>query len=229
MIDDPPLLKVRRHFRRPDPAVVQLLRDTPTGFVVDCMNGRGALDYRIKAVDDSAAQFVGTAVTCHAGPGDNLAIFAALELAGPGDVIVAATDQFTATSVAGDLLLGMVRNKGGVGFVTDGLVRDLVGIEQVGLPAFSMGITPNSPARNGPGTAGLPIHLGGVGVDAGDVVIADRDGVVVVPQRQLVAVCQHLPKVRGAEAYLDRQVKNGLDHMAAVRQLMASDRIEHID
>ena len=95
----------------------------------------------------------------------------------PGDVLMVGTDQFTACAVTGDLVLGMAKNCGAVGFVTDGCVRDLVGIENVGLPAWSLGVTPNSPHRSGPGTIGFPIQLAGLRVCSGDVVVADRDGV----------------------------------------------------
>ena len=67
---------------------------------------------------------MGVAVTCHCGPADNLALFAALASARPGDILVAATDGFTGTAVTGDLLMGMARNLGVAGLVTDGMARD---------------------------------------------------------------------------------------------------------
>ena len=161
MIKDPPLLRVRRNFPRPSEAVLRALRSVPTGFIVDCMNGRGALDYRIKPLDPNNCKFVAPIVTCHPGPGDNLAVFAALEIAQPGDAIFIATDTFTRTAIAGDIMIAMGRNRGVAGFVTDGLMRDIDGILPVGLPAFCMGITPNSCTRNGPGTAGMPVVMGG--------------------------------------------------------------------
>ena len=84
-----------------------------------------------------AAPLVGVAITCDAGPGDNLAIHGAVHAAQPGDVIVAATDGFMATAVVGDLVLGMAKNRKVAGFVTDGAVRDLAGLLSVGLPAFA--------------------------------------------------------------------------------------------
>ena len=81
-------------------------------------------------------------MTCHCGPADNLALFGALATAQPGDILVAATDVFTATSVTGDLLLGMAKNRGLLGLVTDGLVRDLAGSLGVGLPVYCAGVTP---------------------------------------------------------------------------------------
>ena len=165
MIKDPPLLTVRRNFPRPSEAVLRALRSVPTGFIVDCMNGRGALDYLIKPLDSNNCKFVAPVVTCHPGPGDNLAVFAALEIAQRGDAIFIATDTFTKTAVAGDNMMAMGRNRGVVGFVTDGLMRDIDGILPVGLPAFCRGITPNSCTRNGPGTAGMPVVMGGICVD----------------------------------------------------------------
>ena len=180
MIKDPPLLKIRR-VTRPDAKLLAGFAGIPTGYLVDAMGGRGCIDYRIKPLVQSDAVMVGVAVTCHAGPADNLALFGALHIAGKGDILVAATDSFTGTAVTGDLLLGMARNRGIAGFVTDGLIRDLVGVLGVGLPVYCAGVTANSPARNGPGTVGLPVVIGDVTIGSGDIIVGDRDGVVVVP------------------------------------------------
>ncbi|MGA2044066.1 MAG: RraA family protein, partial [Roseiarcus sp.] len=127
MIVDPPLLKIRRGFARPSAELLARFAGAPTGNVVDAMGGRGCLDHRIKPLAPASSVMVGTAVTCDAGPADNLALFGALHAARRGDILVAATDSFTATAITGDLLLGMARNRGVAGFVTDGLVRDIVG------------------------------------------------------------------------------------------------------
>ena len=181
MIKDPPLLRIRRGFTRPTEALLAGFAGIPTGYLVDAMNGSGCLDYRIKPLVQRKTVMVGTAVTCHAGPSDNLALFGAVHAARKGDVLVAATDAYMGAAITGDLLLGMARNRGVAGLVTDGLVRDLVGILDVDIPVYCAGLTANSPARNGPGTVGLPIVLGGVRVDSGDIVVGDRDGVVIVP------------------------------------------------
>lgn len=210
MIDDAPLITLRRPRRRPTPEQLLALTGVPTGFVADAMAGRGAVGARIRPMIGGQTTFCGVALPCHAGPADNLAVFAALEFAQPGDVLMVAADGYVGTAVTGDLLLGMARNIGVAGFVTDGCVRDLAGIEGVGLPCFAAGVTPNSPARNGPGTVGLPIVLGDVTVDAGDVVLADPDGVVVVPFASIDAVIGRLEAIRSAESGLDRAVRNGL-------------------
>jgi len=186
MIKDPPVLTVNRNICRPDAQLLKRFVGVPTGYVVDAMGGRGALDFEIRSLADDAGPmngFVGPALTCHCGPADNLVLLAAAITAERGDVLVCGTDRFQETCVTGDLLLGAAKKQGISGFVTDGLVRDVEGILELGLPVFCRGKTPNSPVRNGPGSVGLPIVLGGVAVESGDVVVADAEGVVVVPQQ----------------------------------------------
>ena len=103
-----------------------------------------------------------------------------------------------------------MKNRGVLAFVTDGYVRDIQGIRAVGLPCYAAGLTPNSRARNGPGTVGLPVVVGGVAVNAGDIVIGDEDGVVVIPAAQIDQTIARLPSVRAAETNLDAQVRAGL-------------------
>ena len=232
MIEDPPLLTVRSGFERPAAAAVEALAGAPTGHLVDALGGLGALDYRIKPVTPALPAdqvFCGVAVTCDCGPADNLAVFAALEALRPGDVIVAATDAYMGCALIGDLVLGMARNCGALAFVTDGLARDLDGLEAVGIPVFCRGISPNSPARNGPGKVGLPIHLGGVTVASGDLVAGDRDGVVVVPRGRIEEVIQALARVREAEAGLEAQVAGGLKVPDFAAALLASERVRRLD
>jgi 4-hydroxy-4-methyl-2-oxoglutarate aldolase len=227
MIDDPPLLVVRRNFARPTESQIAAFAKLPTGFVVDAMNGRGGLDGRIKPIGHAQA-FCGVALPCYAGPADNLAAFGALAVAKAGDVIVCATDSSSGTAVTGDLLLGMMKNKGVAAFVTDGFVRDIQGIRAVGLPCFAAGLTPNSPARNGPGTVGLPVVVGGVSVNAGDIVIGDEDGVVVIPAARIEQTIARLPSVRAAETDLDAKVRAGLQIPAFIQNLIDAGRFTEV-
>ena len=209
MIEDPPLLTIRHRFERPAPDVVAAFAGLPTGFIIDAMSGRGALDGAVKPVAGSGP-FCGVALPCDAGPSDNLAVFGALDVAEPGDVIVCASDGFKATAIIGDLLAGMMKNAGVAAFVTDGFVRDIAGIRAVGLPCYAAGVTPNSPVRNGPGTVGFPVVTGGVAISPGDVVVGDEDGVVVIPFARLQETIARLPLIKKAEADLEARVRDGL-------------------
>ena len=228
MIDEPPLLTIRRRFPRPTPEQVAALQGVPTGNLVDAMGGRGCLRHDIRALFPDRSAMVGVAVTCHTGPADNLALFGAVDVAGQGDVLVAATDRCTSTAVTGDLLLGMARNKGVAGFVTDGLVRDGPGLRAVGLPVFCAGVTANSPARSGPGQIGTPVVVGDVAVNAGDVLVGDGDGVVVVPRVGIGDIISKLVRVRAAEQALEAEVRDGLTVPGFIRDILAN-RSEYLD
>jgi 4-hydroxy-4-methyl-2-oxoglutarate aldolase len=228
MIDEAPPIRTQ-DFTRPPPEAVQALRGTPTGFVVDAMGGSGALDYRLRPAIAEQYAFCGVALTCHTGPADNLALVHALAAVRPDDVIVAAAEGHTGCAVTGDLLLGMARNAGVAGLVTDGLVRDQAGIRAVGMPVFCAGVTPNSPVRNGPGDVGLPAVLGGIAVESGDIILADEDGAVVVPQALAETVLQRIEGIRAAEREMEAKVQAGLVTPDFIARLASAGRFREID
>jgi 4-hydroxy-4-methyl-2-oxoglutarate aldolase len=211
MIEEPLPLVFAASVERPSGELVERFRGAPTSFIVDAMGGGGALDWRIKPL--VGRSLVGVALTCDCAPLDNLAFMAALAECRPGDVLVVATGGYVGAAVTGDLLLGVARNRGAAGFVTDGLVRDLDDLETIGLPVFALGVTPNSPQRRGPGSVGLPIVCGGVPVASGDVVVGDRDGVVVVPRARIAETLDSLERVKAMEAATLERVREGLKEL----------------
>ena len=211
MIEEPPPLVFAPSIERPPAAAIERFRGAPTSFVVDAMGGLGALDWRIKPIVGTS--LIGVALTCDCGPNDNLALIAAVAQSQPGDVLVVATGGFTGVAVVGDLLLGIARNRGVVGFVTDGLVRDLADLEALKLPVYAMGVTPNSPGKRGPGSVGLPVVCGGRAISSGDVVIGDRDGVVVAPRARIEETLANLEQVKAAEAAMLERVRGGLTEL----------------
>src|SRR5271166_2084039 len=208
MIEEPPSLIFGPAVDRPPAELIEGLRGASPSFVVDAMGGSGALDWRIKPIVGRSV--FGVALTCDCAPNDNLALIASCAEIAPGDVLVVSTGSFTGAAVTGDLLLGVARNRGVVGFVTDGLVRDLADLETLRLPVYAMGVSANSPGRRGPGAVGLPIVCGGRVVASGDVVIGDGDGVVIVPKARLSETLASLVQVKVAEAALLERVRGGL-------------------
>jgi 4-hydroxy-4-methyl-2-oxoglutarate aldolase len=106
MLDNPPVLTIYRGFRRQDRSLIEAFRGAQTSHLADAMDGRGALDYRIKPLDPTNASFVGPAMTAFAYPADIVAMFGALSEAEPGDVIVGAktptpAPPYSATSPPG--------------------------------------------------------------------------------------------------------------------------------
>jgi 4-hydroxy-4-methyl-2-oxoglutarate aldolase len=201
-------LTVRREIPRPGADILKRFAGVPTGFAADAQGRRGAIDHAIRPLL-KAPSFVGSALTVSGVPGNNLALFAALSLAQPGDVLVAATENCESAAVVGDFLAGLAKNAGVAAIVTDGVVRDIDGLEQVGLPIYARGLTPNSPQKNGPGKIGLPISIGGVVVDSGDIVVGDRNGVVIVPRGAIQLVLKALETVRAREKDMDAAVAGG--------------------
>ena len=231
MIEEPPKLTIRRPDRRPTAAQIKAFRGVPTGFVNDAMEGGAAMGPTIRALAPGVLpdQVAGPALTCGNGPADIMATLAALAFLRDGDVLVAAVAGHQGCAAAGDRVAGMARNGGAAGFVTDGPMRDLDGVVKVGMPCWCSGLTPNTPFTTGPGTVGLPVMLGGQRVETGDMIVADRDGVVVVPFARLDAVIAQLAEVRALEDALDAEIANGLAVPDAVREWLQSDVVRFVD
>ena len=224
---EPAQLTIRRDFPRPSADAIAPFRTAPTGWVVDAQGRRGALPHWIRPLTRQT-RFVGTALTVRTRPVDNLAPYAALKFAKPGDVLVVAVDS-TTTSIIGDILLGMAKNAGIVACVTDGLVRDIEGINQVGMPTFAQGLSPNSPFKDGPGEIGGTISLGDVTVSPGDLLVGDIDGVVVVPRANVGVVGAELAAIADKEAKMEQVVKSGAKYPAWLDDILKSDRVRYVD
>ncbi|MCB1493448.1 MAG: RraA family protein [Rhodobiaceae bacterium] len=232
MIEFPPKLTIRKDFRRPAPEQIAAFRDVPVSVVSDAMFGAGALDPKIRHMDWGGTlpqTAFGPAVTADCGPGDNLALAALLGLIPAGAMVVATCHGHTGCAVAGDRLTGIMRNNGAAGLVTDAPMRDFHGVVATGLPVWCRGLNPASPFSSGPGTIGLPIQIGGQRIETGDMVVADRDGVVVVPYEKLDAVIARVKEILALEGALDAEISNGLKSLGDMDALLASDEVAYVD
>ena len=225
MLDNPPLLTIHRGHHRPSPALLERFRGAQTSHLVDVMAGRGTMHWAVKPLDSANAAFVGPALTAFAYPADIVGVYGALGEAEAGDVIVVANDAYLGAAAIGDIVAGMMKNKGIAAFVTEGAARDKAGILAIGLPVFAAAVVPTSPAANGPGTVGAPVICGGLAVRSGDIVVGDADGVVVVPLDQAEAVAEGLDAVRAAEAKAIAAVDAGAVDTERMRRILAEARI----
>ena len=232
MIEAPPNLSIKAKRRRPSDDQIAAFQGVPSGFAVDALMGSGALSSRIQPLGggrDLRCVAAGPALTADCGAADVLASFAALKFISPGDIVVSAFAAHTGCAAAGDRLIGMMKNNGAAGFVTDGPVRDYDGIVPVGLPVWCSGVTPASPHMSGPGSVGFPIQIGGQEIETGDMIVADQDGAVVVPFERLDEVIQNLGRIFEMEKSLDADVANGLKIPNWVEEYLASDKTVFID
>lgn len=227
MIEAPPTLTIKAQLRRPTPEQIAAFQNVPTGFAADALGGGGAVSKDIQPIGagrDLHCVAAGPALTVDSGPADVLAAFAALKFIQAGDVVVTAFGGNQGCAAAGDRLIGMMKNNGAAGFVTDGPVRDYAGVVPVGLPVWCTGLTPASPHMSGPGSVGFAIQIGGQEVETGDMIVADRDGVVVVPFERIDEVIDKLARIKTLEAELDAKVADGLKVPSWVEDMLASDK-----
>jgi 4-hydroxy-4-methyl-2-oxoglutarate aldolase len=225
---EPVPLTIRRDWARPDAKMLAAFKAAPTGFVVDAIGRAGALDHRIRPVW-KGPHFVGSALPVWTTARDNLAPYAAISFAKPGDVMLIATGAYEGAAVIGDVVVGMMRNAGIVAAVTDGLVRDVQGIAEVGIPVYARGLTPNSPFKHGPGTIGLPIAIGGQAVEPGDLVVGDGDGVVIVPRWRLAEAAAELAAIREKESGMDALVRSGATAPSWLAARLTGDGVRYVD
>jgi regulator of RNase E activity RraA len=193
--------------RAPDELLARFRR-LSTGPVCDALGRFAAMDYQIKPLDPQM-ELVGSALTVWTRPCDNIAIYKALEMAQPNDVLVIATNGYTTNSVSGELTTLVGRARGLAGMVIDGMVRDSQEIIEIGLPVFARGLTPNSPFKDGPAKINVPVTCGGISVTPGDIVVGDADGVVVVPQESAEATLERVAAIHAKEAAIRAEIEAG--------------------
>jgi RraA family protein len=203
-----PGFMVRKSFARVDEDVIDGFREFETTDVSDALNRMYTTGSDIQNLANHKS-LVGTVVTVKVFPGDNLMVHKALDLAKPGDVIAVDASQSKTAAVVGDLIANKAKSRGIAGFVIDGFVRDLPGIVECGLPIYAIGVTPFGPLHRGPGEINYPISLGGVVVQAGDIVSADRSGVVVVPSWAAKDTLERLRENRDRMSQYVADVKRG--------------------
>ena len=223
-----PIITVKRSWDRPDPALVDRFRDAPSGNVSDAANRGNSLDPSIKPVTPEF-RFCGTALTVDAGKHDNLAFWAALDKVQAGDVMMVATQCHRDCAVIGDLIVSFARNRGCVAVVTDGMIRDVEALGEIGIPVFSAGVRPSGPNKKGPGSVGLPVWVAGQRIDPGDIVVGDRDGVVVVPQAMAAEAAETLDQIAEKEAGMEADGKAGKPYPRNVDSFLSGVVINTVD
>ncbi len=154
------------------------------------------------------AKAAGSAVTVLCQPGDNLMIHAAMEVCRPGDILVVTTTSESTDGMFGELLAVSCRAHGVVGLVIDAGVRDVGDLTTMEFPVWSKAISAQGTVKATAGSVNVPVVCAGATVHAGDVIVADVDGVVVVP-RAAAAEVARLGEQRVAKEEASRQRLRG--------------------
>lgn len=167
--------------------------------LADVLSRDRVMDIGIRPLWAPAPRIAGPAFTVRCLPGDNLMLHAAIHRAGPGSVIVVQAGDLD-YAVAGGNVCAVAQRRGIAGFVIDGVIRDLAEVREMGFPVFARGVIPIPGTKAAVAPLNTRVRCGGVEVDAGDIVVADEEGVVVVPAARQDTVLRQAEAKQSAEA-----------------------------
>ena len=215
----------------PDPQLVAQFKAIPASNTADVMGRSCAMNPRIRLVSQPKQQMMaGPAFTVKARAGDNLALHAALNFCQEGDVLVVSNEEDGTRALMGEIMMAYLKyTKKVAGIVLDGPIRDIDEIGKWDFPVYCTGTTPGGPYKEGPGELNVPISCGGVSVNPGDIVLADPDGVIVIPRGDAAAVLEDAKKFQAADEAKLAAARNGTANRAWVEKALAEKGFELID
>ena len=199
---------VIKKISRPAQNLVQELADFETATVHEAYGGKGALSCDIKPIDPSG-RVCGPAVTVSGRPGDNLILHKAIYVAEPGDVLVATVGGYMEAGPWGEIMTVAAQARKISGLIIDGSVRDSSAIRRLRFPVFSRAISIKGTTKETLGLINHPIHMGGIPIRPGDIVLGDADGVVVVAAADLTGVLEKCRQRRDKEEKAMEEIRRG--------------------
>jgi 4-hydroxy-4-methyl-2-oxoglutarate aldolase len=196
----------------PDPALVA---EAAKYALADLHESLGAVQGRMALMSSrmrpllQGRRISGAAVTSYNFPGDNLMIHVALNVAERGQILVLANGGGTQGALWGDVACTFAAQKGVAGVVADGPVRDIDALREMDFPVWATSISPSHPEKRGPGSVNVPIVVDGVLVEPGDVIVADGDGVLAIPQAHLARTLEGARQRAEREVAIRKRIKAG--------------------
>ncbi len=192
----------------------------PTTILADLLGRSQTMDIGIRALWSPVPRVAGPAFTVTCAPGDNLMLHAAIYRAAPGAVLVVAGGD-PEYAVAGGNVCAVAQRRRIAAFVVDGVIRDLAEVRGAGFPVFARGVVPVAGVKAATAPLNEPVRCGGVIVRAGDIVVADDDGVLVVPADRREQV------LRDGRAKAEAEAAQTLDmweaeHHARIESMLAA-------
>lgn len=196
----------------PDP---NLVAEAANYAIADLHEALGAVQGRMALMSPrmrpllEGRRISGAAVTSYNFPGDNLMIHVALNVAQRGQILVLTNGGGSQGALWGDVACTFAARKGIAGVVADGPVRDVDALRKMNFPVWATAISPSHPEKRGPGSVNVPVVVDGVLVEPGDVIVADGDGVLVIPRARLAATIQGARQRAAKEVAIRQRIKAG--------------------
>lgn len=189
--------------------------------LADVLSRERVMDIGIRPLWEGMPRIAGSAFPVRCAPGDNLMLHAAIYRAPPGSIIVAQAGDLD-YALAGGNVCAVAQQRGIAGFVLDGVIRDLAEIRGNRFPVFAHGVIPITGGKGEPGVLNGPVVCGGVAVSPGDVVVADEEGIVVVPldrRDTVLAAAQARAAKDAAQSLADWEIAHRAKIEEALRKL----------
>lgn len=219
-----PGFRVHPPWQRPSAELLAAFGNASSAQVADCMSRLGAMDSGIRPVWASP-RVIGAALTVWCHSADNLMLHKALSVAAPGDIIVMNTQDNTSNAGFGELIATSAVAIGIAAVIVDGVVRDADALEALRLPVYARGLCANGCNKDGAGEVGGIIACGGVAVRPGDVILADRDGIAVVPLADAPEVARLAAGQVEREEKRKAEIRKGVLVRPEVDELLAKLKI----
>ena len=215
----------------PDPEIMAQFKTIPASNTADVMGRSCAMNPRIRLVSQPKDQMmVGPAFTVKGRAGDNLTLHAALNLCSEGDVLVVSNEEDDTRALMGEVMMAYLKyTKKIAGIILDGPIRDIDEIGRWDFPVYCTGTTPGGPYKEGPGEINVPISCGGISVAPGDIILADPDGIIVIPRKDAAVILEEAKKFQAADEKKLAAAKAGTADRSWVDRALAEKGYEIID
>lgn len=215
----------------PDRQLIEAFKSIPASNVGDVMQRSCAMNPRIRLVSSPKAQMAaGPAFTVKLRAGDNLGLHAALNYCNEGDFLVVSNEGDNTRSLMGEVMMAyLMCTKKIAGIVLDGPIRDIDEIGKWDFPVYATGTTPGGPYKDGPAELNVPISCGERSVMPGDIILADPDGVVVIPRRDAATILEAAKQFMEKDSAKLEPAKNGTLNRDWVEKTLVEKGFEIID